>query len=548
MTAGGPLALSILIATHNRHKLLRRCIDSLVIQTQAPSTFELIVIDDGSTDETAAMAEELDTPFRLRVLSLPNGGKSTALNAAIPMAAGSICLFLDDDVIASPELVAEHIRVHRTEPMALAFGSLTQVPPDSRDWYGHAYARAWNQRFEELVNRQPDWPDCYGGNFSAPRAALEEVGGFSTELPAVEDIELGFRLRNFGCVPTYVPKAHVVHDDQKTRRRTLEHTWGFGTFCAEFGEQHPGTRRQLLGWFCDTTPREVRLRRTVIALRVPPRLLAALGSVIPGEGRRQIWFGFVSRATFWAGARRAMTRTRWRETARSVPVLMYHAFTATEEPERYLVTKSTFALQMRLLAALRYQVISFEDFARGLQEGRMPARRTAVVTIDDGYLDNLEIALPVLRRRRFPVTLFLISRRFGAKNDWSPGHAIAGRPLASAEQAVQMRQLGADIGAHTRTHCSLPSTADSVAREEVVGGREDLEAIVGAPVTTFAYPYGELDDRDVSIVAESGYLGACTTLPRRAQLTDDPLRIPRIEVMGTDSPKRFLTKLRHGGL
>ena len=548
MTPTDPPTLSILIATHNRRDLLRRCVDSLVAQTQAPSTFELVVVDDGSTDGTATMAAELDTPFRLRVLSLPNGGKAAALNAAIPVAAGSICLFLDDDVIASPQLVAEHVRAHRAEPMALALGSLTQVPPDNRDWYGHAYAQDWNQRFEALGNRQPNWTDCYGGNFSAPRAALEAVGGFSTELPAVEDIELGFRLHNAGCVPTYMPKAHVVHDDQKPRRRMIGHNLGFGAFCAEFGERHPATRRQLIGWFCDATPREVRLRRTVIALRVPPRLLAALGAAIPGEGRRLTWFGFVSRATFWAGARRAMTRARWRETARSVPVLMYHAFTATGEPERYLVTKSSFTLQMRLLAALRYRVISFEDFAQGLREGRMPARRTAVVTIDDGYLDNLEIALPILRRRRFPATLFLISRRLGAGNDWSPGHAIAGRPLASADQVARMRQLGAEIGGHTRTHCSLPSASDSVAREEVVGGREDLEAIVGAPVTTFAYPYGELDDRDVSIVDNGGYLGACTTLPRRAQLADDPLRIPRIEVMGTDSPRRFLQKLRLGGL
>ena len=96
--------LSVLIATRNRRDLLRRCLDSLAEQTADPARFEVIVADDGSGDGSAAMTEELETPFRLRLLRLGGGGQAAAQNAALELAEGAACLFLDDDVVASPEL------------------------------------------------------------------------------------------------------------------------------------------------------------------------------------------------------------------------------------------------------------------------------------------------------------------------------------------------------------------------------------------------------------------------------------------------------------
>lgn len=540
--------LAVLIATHNRREMLTRCLDALAQQSAGPDSFEVIVADDGSSDGTHGMLEGLQTPFRLRALKLEKAGKPAALNAALAIVEAKACLFIDDDVIAAPGLVAAHIAANRANPDALALGKLVQRPPTRRDPYAEAAAVRWNRRYEHLADEAPDWADCYGANFSGPYRALTAIGGFSANLAAVEDLEIGFRLCRVGCVPVYLPDAEAVHDDEKPGTRILAHEQRFGAWCVDFAAKHPETRSRLLGWFADSTPREVVLRRALLALRLPPTALVHAGRAIPGRGGRQIWFDFVSRYAFWHGVKGASDRATWLQTITGVPVLMYHAFTDSGEQGRYILAQRSFARQMRLLAALRYRVVGFEEIARALREGRPLPRRAAVITIDDGYADNFEIAYPILRRHGFSATLFLISRKLGAKADWSgdPG-PTDGRPLLTLEQAQQMRAGGLAIGAHTRTHRPLPELSAGQATDEVGGSRTDLEAALGEAVPTFAYPYGALDEQAVDAVKHASFSGACTTHPRHARFGDDPLLIPRIEVRGTDTTLRFLRKLLLGG-
>ncbi len=303
--------LSIIIASHNRSELLRRCLDSLVGQTADPSAFETIVADDGSSDSTAAMVEGFESPFRLRVLRLEQGGKSAALNAAVQAADGAVCLFLDDDIIASPALVAEHLAAHRRDPTTLGIGGITQQPIDANDWYARAFARGWNEHYEEKPLGRIGWIDCYGANFSAPRAALLEVGGFK-QIATAEDIEMGFRLENAGCTPTFLPLAHGVHDDQKSGRRMLEDQRRQGRVHVELSAQFPQMRAQLLPWGEAVVPRELPLRKALIALRFPPRALAALGRLLPGQGRKMLWLHLVRRFAFWRSVRESVSRPEWR--------------------------------------------------------------------------------------------------------------------------------------------------------------------------------------------------------------------------------------------
>ncbi|HEY0392026.1 MAG TPA: glycosyltransferase [Solirubrobacterales bacterium] len=545
--SGQQCELSVLIASHERRELLRRCLDSLAAQAGASGEFEVIVAVDGSTDGTLEMLEQYESPFPLRALRLRQGGKSTAVNAAIEAARGAVCLFLDDDVVASPQLVAEHLAAHREDPRTVGIGALTQQPPNARDWFARAYAIGWGERYAELERRQADWADCYGGNLSAPRAALLEIGGVATDLEAVEDLDLGFRLVEAGCVPRYLPRAHGVHDDQKLSDRILADTGRFGTFCAAYAERRPATRAKLLGWFLQTTPREILLRRLLLALRTPPRLLAAAGATIPGTGRRQVWFGFVSRYAFWRGVRLGMDRRRWRSTTGGVPVLMYHGFSDSGERDRWLMPKRSFARQMRLLAALRYRVIPFEELGHDLRHGTPPPRRAIVITIDDGYRDNLEIAQPILRRHGFPAIVFLVSAMLGGESEWSKRGASAWRPLLTAAEVMEMRARGMRFGGHTRTHSRLPETAEERIDAEVSGCREDIEGLLGEPIEAFAYPYGDHDERAAAAVERAGFTAACTVEPQLAGPGSDPMAIPRIEIRGSDSTLTFLRKLWIGG-
>src|ERR1700709_566640 len=245
-----------------------------------------------------------------------------------------------------------------------------------------------------------------------------------------------------------------------------------------------------------------------------------------------------------------MSRRRWRETTRGVPVLLYHAFTEKTEGETYVAPKRSFARQMRLLAALRYKVISAEELARCLREQRLPAARTAVITIDDGYADNYEVALPVLRRHGFGATIYLVAGRLGASNNWNRDGTAKDRPMLSLEQVKTMQEDDIRFGSHTQTHCPLPQRSDEGAAEEGEGRgtRPDLEQILEAPVTPFASPYGNLDDRILGLVGDAGYEGAYASHEQTlVALGDDPRALPRVEITGTESVVSFLRKLWLGG-
>jgi GT2 family glycosyltransferase len=198
---------------------------------------------------------------------------------------------------------------------------MTQKPPPYRDWYAHEFANYFNRVFDELESKPPTWATAWTQNLSVARADLIEVGGFDAGLAKNFDIELAFRLWQSGLTARYLRGAHTVHDDGKGRAGLLADAKLHGTNYVELAERHPEMLPQLLGWFGDASPRELMLRRLLIALRVPAALLAPLGPLLPGAGRRQIWFTFVARYAFWLSARRSMNREKWARITHGVPVL-----------------------------------------------------------------------------------------------------------------------------------------------------------------------------------------------------------------------------------
>ncbi len=518
--------------------------EALAAQTQDPASFEVVVGDDGSGDGSAEMLRQLEVPFELRAVEPGKVGRAAARNAALEASRAPIVVVIDDDVIADPEFLAEHLAGHR-EGRVLGIGNLTQTAPGGRDWYSAAFAETWNQHFERLEGGEVDWTAAYAGNLSAPREALLAIGGFR-ERAAGEDIEIGYLLARHGCTVRYLPRAHAVHDDCKSRDRLLADSLHQGRAQLDLLEPYPEMRPLLFGWFLATSRREVALRRLALALRLPPRLLARLGAAMPGKGRRRVWFYFLSRYAFWLGVRRAVDRERWERMTRGVPVLMYHAFGKRGEGDRYVVSRRAFARQLRLLKLLGYRGIHFDELVEELCAGRLPPRRAVAITIDDGYRDNLEVALPLLRRHGFKATIYLVTARLGGVNDWSSGDALRRRPLLSWEEVKEMEGEIVRFGAHTRTHPALPALPAERIAAELRGSREDLEAQLGHPVPDFAYPYGELDDEVRTATAAAGFTAACTVEPRLAGQNEDPLRIPRIEVRAEDSLPRFSLHLLFG--
>src|ERR1035441_8611678 len=116
------MQISVIIATYNRCKLLSRTLPALWSQLFPSDEYEVIVVVDGSTDGTVEYLRTHSDHPNLRVIEQPNRGQAAAINAGLKASRGELVLFLDDDILVGPTLVAEHARAPRTTNACLVFG------------------------------------------------------------------------------------------------------------------------------------------------------------------------------------------------------------------------------------------------------------------------------------------------------------------------------------------------------------------------------------------------------------------------------------------
>lgn len=314
--------ISVIIATYNRVERLHACLQALSRQTASADSFEVIVVIDGSTDATHALLNRYAAPYSLTVIHQQNAGQPAALNRGLAEAIGHHCLFLDDDIVAAPTLVAEHLQAHESGHPVVAVGQLKLQLPDDAGWYTRAFARAWRERYQRL-NREPDaltWEDCYGGNLSAPRAALLEAGGFATSLDRGFDVELAYRLAGSGCALVYVPKALGVQDERKGPGELTRDAEQAGFVDATRFAADPDSRSAALGSLHEGRWPKRLVRRMLVALRFSPVLLVWCGNLLPLPALRHYLHSLTQNLAYWKGVRRAIGRTaRWRQLAASRP-------------------------------------------------------------------------------------------------------------------------------------------------------------------------------------------------------------------------------------
>jgi peptidoglycan/xylan/chitin deacetylase (PgdA/CDA1 family) len=137
-----------------------------------------------------------------------------------------------------------------------------------------------------------------------------------------------------------------------------------------------------------------------------------------------------------------------------------------------------------------FNVISFNDLLDRL-ENRQDISRTLVITFDDGYRDNYEIAAPVLHQLGLPACFFIATDFIGSSIipwwDWDKG--IHSRWM-SWDQVRALRAEGFEIGAHTCTHPDLATLSDAEVEREISSSKARLEAELEEPTVLFSYPYG----------------------------------------------------------
>lgn len=220
---------------------------------------------------------------------------------------------------------------------------------------------------------------------------------------------------------------------------------------------------------------------------------------------------------------------------RPVPILLYHGLgtppAGIKHPSIW-VRPREFAAEVRALRRAGYQAVTLQRVWDAWHGRATLPRRPVVFSFDDGYASQLRIALPVLRRERWPGVLNLALSYLDE--------------LGGAAAVQRLIDAGWEIDAHSRTHPDLTVLSDERLTDEVATAREEIRTRFGVEANFFCYPGGRFDARVVAAVRQAGYLAA-TTVRSGFATPAAPYALARVTVergLGAGKLERRLRKLR----
>jgi len=303
--------VSVVIPTYQRRASLERVLGGLATQEWPPERLEVVVVSDGGEDGSVEMARAFPVPFRLRVFRQKNQGPGAARNLGVDRAEGSLLLFLDDDVVPKPRLVAEHVGSHASSDNRIVIGPLLEPPGVRLQPWTHWEAMMLAEQYEAMLagTWAPTPWQFYTGNASVPVQLVRRAGGFDPAYQRAEDIELAFRLAALGGEFVFNPAAAGMHFARRSYRAWLGAAYQYGRndilfgqaegrVVGEFQHRHPLTRAFVLWGLRHRTtaslltlPTEVAIRAAgCVGLRpLTDRLCSAIFNL-------NYWFGVVDQA------------------------------------------------------------------------------------------------------------------------------------------------------------------------------------------------------------------------------------------------------------
>ena len=227
-----------------------------------------------------------------------------------------------------------------------------------------------------------------------------------------------------------------------------------------------------------------------------------------------------------------------------VVVLGYHRFVNNVRRPDTEITPQAFEAQMQELKNKGISVIPMQDFLAWRRGEKAIPAKSAILTFDDGWKSQHEVAWPILKKFNYPVTLFIYTEGI------RPGHFSGGESM-SWDQLAEMRDAGIDIQGHTATHSDLRKAYDKVAKKklnpqeyeewlekEVVGSKQMIEQKLGVKVNCFAVPYGFHNDHIRDVVIKAGYEALFTVYGQPITM-HTPLNSVGRYLMEANKPKTF---------
>ncbi|MFM5560765.1 polysaccharide deacetylase family protein [Aeromonas rivipollensis] len=221
---------------------------------------------------------------------------------------------------------------------------------------------------------------------------------------------------------------------------------------------------------------------------------------------------------------------------REMPVIMYHRFIEHESEKGVHGTwlpVAMFEKHLKLMKWLGYETLTFADLVdKGFIHRLQYGKKYLMITVDDGYRDNLTRMLPLLEKYGYKAVVYIVTGE--DHNRWDVEHPTHPDTPVALMNGDEIRALGAsghvEIGGHTLTHPRLSTLAPEQQAREIRANKERLERLLGYPLLSFAYPYGDLNESAKAEACAAGYRYAVATNSGPRAMHRDPLQIRRIAI------------------
>jgi len=573
--------LSIIIPCYNCTKTLPEAVDSCYNQGFSGEDFEVIMVDDGSTDGSAELikklAEQHDNihPYFHEV----NRGGGSARNTAVAHARSEVIFCLDSDDLLPPDTLSKmysYLKEKNCDGVAFNFSKKFNGADPSNIHHVDEFPYAGEKiPFESLTDNSGN--SCpLDVVFMYTKKAFDRAGGYPTD-HGFDTQGFAWRFLAAGLIAYTCPGATYLHRVNFSRsyyiresdnglinfnwqKILLEHsnllsdeTINFvRTFdCSDFTRNlfsklknrdniFKNNYRELLG-----TERVIKNKEATGEAR-PINRHSLRGLYLRARSRlRKIRIYGIAVFIYLKAVEtlNSFLNHLNKMTGKTVPVLLYHRVASlSHDPTMLSINPDTFEEHIKYINR-RYSPIPLTELIKRI-DSKILKGDEICVTFDDGYRDNLTNALPILEKYSTPATIFITTYRLGQKSAFDLEKSYRTGEGATFLSETEIEKLSKhpliEIGAHTHTHPRLSELPSGDQREEIETSKLILEKITKEKITHFAYPFGQKKDftgQTLEIVRELGFLSAYENTDRLGTAKSNRYSFPRINIREISAKK-----------
>lgn len=227
-------------------------------------------------------------------------------------------------------------------------------------------------------------------------------------------------------------------------------------------------------------------------------------------------------------------------------ILAYHRISDQPAPglETWTIRPAVFRRQVAVLRKLGFRGVSVRELLDTLDSGQSTGKLVGI-TFDDGYLDTVDEAFPILERAGFTASVYLVPAGIGGETSWEAEGSRS--PLADWDDLRKLVDGGWELGMHSRSHPArfdLLTGADL--QLEILGGLQHAQEQLATTIDTFAFPHGHFSSEALTRLEEARFRAALTTEAGPVTAETERYRLPRYEIKRRDTLAEFALMMLTG--